>query len=109
MKRLLLAWILGVVALAGCGSGASGATGTLDVVGGPSEHVSGGEAATLIVSGSGEAATRVPVMGGTAIRIALPPGSYSIAGEYGNAGCSTARIEITIGAWVSFQVLCHIR
>lgn len=108
MKNWLSA-LLVTLTLVGCGPQASGATGTLDVVGGPYGRVSGGELATLIISVLAQPAMRVPVTGGVPVRILLAPGTYLIRGEYGDAGCSSAEVQVRSGAWASFEVRCDIR
>ncbi len=93
----------------GCAPAASGAVGTLSVSGGPPGHVSGGEPVALIVTAPGKPTIQVSTTGGTSTRIALEPGDYIIAGQYGNAGCSSATLNITAGSWASFQLVCSIR
>lgn len=93
----------------GCTPAESGAVGTLSVSGGPPGHINGGESVVVMVSAPGKPTINVPTTGGASTRIPLAPGDYTLAGKYGNAGCSSMSIHVASGSWTSFELVCSIR
>lgn len=104
---------LGVLLIASmavaCAPGESGAVGTLSVSGGPPGHINGGESVVVMVSAPGRPTINVPTTGGASTRIPLEPGDYTLAGQFGNAGCSSVTIHVSSGSWASFELVCSIR
>jgi hypothetical protein len=95
----------------GAGSGKeTGIVGTVVISGGPPAATRGDDrAVTIVVT---DAAGQVLERSATAaapIKVPLVSGHYQISARYGNAGCTSASVDVATGKLSTFSLVCQIR
>jgi hypothetical protein len=91
------------------GPSPSGVVATVMVAGGPVPGNPVRGEATLAISADDRLVVSQSVESGSSVRVALPPGAYQVSGEFGNAGCVGATVEVKAGQFTSVMVTCIIR